>query len=65
MLDFVIDSVKMIVTLIQEKKHKLKTLAFNLVRITWPIFRYLTKVFGSINSCMLAAILGPIYYCYL
>ena len=64
-LDFVIDSVKMIVTLTEEKKQKLKTLLLNLLRINKPTIRYLAKVIGIIISCMLAAILGPLFYRYL
>ena len=56
-LDFVIDSVKMIVTLTEEKKEKLKTLLLNLRRINKPTIRYLAKVIGTIISCMPAAIL--------
>ena len=52
-LGFVIDSVKMIVTLTEEKKQKLKTLVLNLLRI------------GTIISCMPAAILGLLFYRYL
>ena len=47
-LGFVINSVKMIVTLTQEKKHKLKTLILNLYRINKPTIRYLAKVIGII-----------------
>ena len=64
-LGFVIDSVKMIVTLTREKKQKLKTLVLNLLRINKPTIRYLAKVIGIIISCMLAAILGPLFYRYL
>ena len=64
-LDFVIDSVKMIVTLTEEKKEKLKTLLLNLRRINKPTIRYLAKVIGTIISCMPAAILGPLFYRYL
>ena len=64
-LGFVIDSVKMIVTLTREKKQKLKTLVLNLLRINKPTIRYLAKVTGIIISCMLAAILGPLFYRYL
>ena len=38
-LNFVIDSVKMIVTLTEEKKQKLKTLVLNLLRIDKPTIR--------------------------
>ena len=62
---FEIDSVKMIVTLTQEKKPKLKILVLYLIRINKPTIRYLTKVIGTIISCMLAAILGPLFYRYL
>ena len=64
-LNFVIDSVKMIVTLTEEKKQKLKTLLLNLLRINKPTIRYLAKVIGTIISCMPAAILGPLFYRYL
>ena len=64
-LGFVIDSVKMIITLTEEKKQKLKTLVLNLLRINKPTIRYLAKVIGIIISCMLAAILGPLFYRYL
>ena len=60
-----IDSVKMIVTLTEEKKQKLKTLLLNLLRINKPTIRYLAKVIGTIISCMPAAILGPLFYRYL
>ena len=52
-IGFVIDSVKIIVTLTEEKKQKLKTLVLNLLRI------------GTIISCMPAAILGLLFYRYL
>ena len=55
----------MIVTLNEEKKQKLKTLVLNLLRINKPTIRYLAKVTGIIISCMLAAILGPLFYRYL
>ena len=64
-LNFVIDSVKMIVTLTEEKKQKLKTLVLNLLRIDKPTIRYLAKVIGTIISFMSAAILGPLFYRYL
>ena len=64
-LDFVIDSVKMIVTLTEEKKQKLKNLLLNLLRINKPTIRYLAKVIGTIISCMPAAIIGPLFYRYL
>ena len=63
-LGFVIDSVKMIITLTEEKKQKLKTLVLNLLRIKKPTIRYLAKVIGSITSFMPAAILGPLFYRY-
>ena len=50
-LGFVIDSVKLIVTLTKEKKQKLKTLLLNLLRINKPAIRYLAKVIGTIISC--------------
>ena len=56
-LIFVIDSVKMIVPLTEEKKLKLKTLVLNLPRINKPTIRYLAKVIGAIIFCMPAAIL--------
>ena len=64
-LGFVIDSVKMIITLTEEKKQKLKTLVLNLLRINKPTIRYLAKVIGTIISCMPAALLGPLFYRYL
>ena len=64
-LGFVIDSVKMIITLTEEKKQKLKTLVLNLIRINKPTIRYLAKVIGTIISCMPAALLGPLFYRYL
>ena len=64
-LGFVIDSVKMIITLTKEKKQNLKTLVLNLLRIKKPTIRYLAKVIGTIISCMPAAILGPLFYRYL
>lgn len=64
-LGFATGSVKMIVTLTQEKKKKLKNLILNLFRINKPTIKYLTKVVGTIISCMLAAIVGPLLYCYL
>ena len=64
-LGFVIDSVKMIVTLTKEKTQKLKTLLLNLLRINEPTIRFLAKVIGTVISCMPAAILGPFFYCYL
>ena len=64
-LGFVIDSVKMIVTLTEEKKQKLKTLVLNLLRINKPTIRYLAKVIATIISCMPAAVLGPLFYRYL
>ena len=65
MLGFVIDSVKMIVTLTEEKKQKLKALVWNLLRINKLTIRYLAKVIWTIISCMPAAILGLRFYCYL
>ena len=62
---FVIDSVKMIITLTEEKEQKLKILVLNLLRIKKPTIMYLAKVIGTIISCMPAAILGPIFYRYL
>ena len=64
-LGFVIDSVKIIVTLAKEKKSKLKTLVLGLLRINKPTIRYLAKVIGTIISWMPAAILGPLFYRYL
>ena len=64
-IGFVINSVKIIVTLTQEKKQKLKTLVLNLYRINKPTIRYLAKVIGIIIFCMPAAILGPHFYRYL
>ena len=64
-LGFVTDSVKMIVTLTEEKKQKLKALVWNLLRINKRTIRYLVKVIWTIISCMPAAILGPRFYCYL
>ena len=64
-IGFVIDSVKIIVTLTEEKKQKLKTLVLNLLRIDKPTIRYLAKVIGTIISCVPAAILGPLFYRYL
>ena len=64
-LSFVIDSVKMIVTVTEEKKQKLKNLVVNLLRINKPTIKYLTKVIGTIISFMPAAILGPLFYRYL
>ena len=64
-LGFVIDSVKMIITLTEEKKQKLKTLVLNLIRINKPTIKYLAKVIGTIISCMPAALLGPLLYRYL
>ena len=52
MLVFVIDSVKMIITVTKEKKQKLKTLVLNFLRIKKPTIRYLTKVIATIISCM-------------
>ena len=60
-LGFVVDSVKMIITLTKEKKQKLKTLVLNLLRIKKPTIRYLAKVIGTIIFCMRAAILGPLF----
>ena len=62
---FVIDSVKMIITLTEEKEQKLKTLVLNLLRIKKATIMYLAKVIGTIISCMPAAILGPVFYRYL
>ena len=64
-LSFVIDSVKMIVTVTEEKKQKLKNLVVNLLRINKPTIKYLAKVIGTIISFMPAAILGPLFYRYL
>ena len=64
-LGFVIDSVKMIVTLTEEKKQKLKALVLNLLRINKPTIRYLAKVIATIISCMPVAVLGPFFYRYL
>ena len=54
-LGFVIDSVKMIITLTKEKKQKIKTLVLNLLKIKKPTIRYLAKVIGTVISCMPAA----------
>ena len=62
---FEIKSVQMIVTLIHEKKQKLKTFVSNLLRINKPTIRYLAKVIGTIISCISVAILGLFFYCYL
>ena len=64
-LGFVIDSVKLIITLTKGKKQKLKTLILNLLRINKPTFRYLAKVIGTVISCMPVPILGPLFYLYL
>ena len=56
-----IDSVRMIVTLTEEKRQKLKTLVLNFLRINKPTIRYLAKVIGTIISCMPAAILRPLF----
>ena len=64
-LGFLIDSMKMVITLNQEKKQKLKTLVLKLLRINKPTIRYLTKTIGAIISCMPAAIRGPLFYRYL
>ena len=64
-LGFVIDSVKMIITLTEVKKQNLKTLVLNLLRIKKPTMRYLAKVIGTIISCIPTAILGPLFYRYL
>ena len=56
---FVIDSVKMIITLTEE------IFVLNLLRIKKPTIMYLAKVIGTIISCMPAAILGPLFYRYL
>ena len=55
----------MIVTLTEEKKQKLKDLVLNLLRINKPTIKYLAKVIGTIISCIPAATLGPLFYCYL
>ena len=55
----------MIVTLTEEKRQKLKTLALNFLRINKPTISYLAKVVGTIISCMPAAILRPLFCCYL
>ena len=64
-LGFVIDSVKIIIILTEEKKQKLKALVLNLIRINKPTIRYLAKVIGTIISCMPAASLRPLFYRYL
>ena len=64
-LGLVIDSVKMIVTLTEEKKQKLKTLVLNLLRVNEPTIKSLAKVIGNIVFFMPAAILGPLFYRYL
>ena len=64
-LGFVIDTVRMTVTLTEGKTQKLKTLVLNLLRIDKPTIRYLAKVIGTIISCVPAAILGPLFYRYL
>ena len=65
-LGFVIDSVKMIVTLTEEKKQKLVlTLVLDLYRINKPTIRCLAKIIGTIISFMPVAILGPLLYRYL
>ena len=63
--NFLIDSVKMIVKSLQEKKQKLKTLVLNLLIINKPTIRYLAKVIGTIIFCMTVAKLGPLFYRYL
>ena len=65
-LGFVIDSVKMIVTLTEEKKQKLVlTLVLDLHRINKPTIRCLAKIIGTIISFMPVAILGLLLYRYL
>ena len=54
---------KMIVTLTQENKEKLKTFVLNLLRTNKPTIKYLVKLIGIIISCMPAAILGLFFYC--
>ena len=51
----------MIVTLIEEKKQKLKPLVLNLLKINKSTIRYLAKVIATIISCMPAAVLGPLF----
>ena len=60
-----IDSVKMIVTLTEEKKQKQKTLVLNLLKVNKSTIRYSAKVIGTSISCMPAAIPGPLFYRYL
>ena len=55
----------MTVTLTQEKKQKLKILVLNVLRINKLTISCLTKITESIISCMSAAILGPLFHCYL
>ena len=63
-LGFVIDLVKRIVLLTKERS-KTRNVSFNLLNIDKPTIRYLTKVIGTIISCVPAAIQGPFFYRYL
>ena len=64
-LDFVMDSVKMIVTLTEEKKEKLKTLVLNLLRINKFTIRYLAKSHWDYHFVYASCNTWPLFYRYL
>ena len=64
-LDFVMDSVKMIVTLTEEKKEKLKTLVLNLLRINKFTIRYLAKSHWDYRFVYASCNTWPLFYRYL
>ena len=64
-LGFVMDSVKMIVTLTEEKKEKLKTLVLNLLRINKFTIRCLAKSHWDYHFVYSSCNTWPLFYRYL
>ena len=61
-LGFVIDSVKMILTLAEKRKHALKAHVNSLINIRHPSIRYVAKVIGHIISSLPASKFGALHY---
>ena len=61
-LGFQIDLVKIIFTSADDRKHKLKSLILQFLRIQRPSKRFLAKFIETVISCILALKLGPFFY---
>ena len=61
-LGFPIDSVKMIITLTENKRQNLKCLILQLLRIERPSIIFLAKVLGTTISYMPGSKLGLLFY---